>query len=418
MRRVQKHVVFSSDQAVAVTLWIMMAWAHEAATFSPILLATSAEANSGKTTLLSIVKFLVPRGLLCANPSPAVIYRMIEQWEPSIIVDEADTALVNNDALREVVNTGWSKGSTIPRCVGRDKETVRLFPTFIPKVLGMKERRLPDTTLSRTIIIEMRRKKLCDRVERFQYEDDPGLGELRQKALRWTNDNVAALKDANPRLMLAIADLAGGGWPERARDAAVKLSNASDVSSVKTRLLADIRTLFEEAGSEGLLSKTMVERLTADEQGFWVEYSRGKPLTQNRMAKMLGTFGIVSETVHPAGEPHGKGYKRARFKEAWEVYLPQKPSFPQDPLKRVNVQTAAAVGQVGLFKARKHSVPHASKKARLDYSHRHSHSRTFRKMVTTNDGVFKREEPCMKSPARHPGSRRAARRHGRDYDRA
>jgi len=50
------------------------------------------------------------------------------------------------------------------RCVGDDK-VPHLFPTFAPKAVAMKGRNLPDTTLSRSIIIEMKRKSAGDRAE-------------------------------------------------------------------------------------------------------------------------------------------------------------------------------------------------------------------------------------------------------------
>ena len=122
----------------------------------------------------------------------------------------------------------------------------------------MKGRKLPDTTLSRSIIIEMRRKKAGEKVTHFRSIDDAGLAELRQRALRWANDNGAALKDAEPdmppgfdnrlgdnwQLLLAIADFAGGEWPTRARKAAIKLSKVADAASTGARLLADIKAIF------------------------------------------------------------------------------------------------------------------------------------------------------------------------------
>jgi hypothetical protein len=108
-RRIRRHIVLSDEQAITVALWILMAWTHqEAAVHSPILLATSVEANSGKTTLINLVGFLVPRGMPCVGVSEAALFRIIELYEPTVIVDEADTAFVENEALRAVVNSGWT----------------------------------------------------------------------------------------------------------------------------------------------------------------------------------------------------------------------------------------------------------------------------------------------------------------------
>jgi hypothetical protein len=126
MHRVRRHVSLTPDQALTAALWILMAWAHSgAAIYSPILLATSAEANSGKTTLLNVIGFLVPRSLCTVGVTEAVLFRSIERWEPTIIVDEADTLLVHNEPLRTVINSGWTRGSGVPRCIGGDKASMR-----------------------------------------------------------------------------------------------------------------------------------------------------------------------------------------------------------------------------------------------------------------------------------------------------
>ena len=121
MQRLQRHVIFDNEAALAVSLWVLMAWVHDvAAVHSPILLATSAEANSGKTTLLNLVSFLAPRALMCVEISEATLFRGIQLWQPTIIVDEADLILLNNEPLRAVVNSGWTRGASVPRCIGDD----------------------------------------------------------------------------------------------------------------------------------------------------------------------------------------------------------------------------------------------------------------------------------------------------------
>src|SRR6516225_8240460 len=196
MRRLQRHVVLTPDQALTAALWIMMAWAHAgAAIYSPILMATSA--NSGKTTLLNLVGFLVPRSLSTVEATGAVLFRSIEKWSPTIIVDEADTMLVNNEPLRAIINSGWTRGSGVLRCDGDSKDP-RLFSTFCPKAIGLKGRKIPDTTLSRCTIIELKRKKPSDRIEHFRHLDDAELANLRRQAQRWTSDNVDTLKIAVP----------------------------------------------------------------------------------------------------------------------------------------------------------------------------------------------------------------------------
>jgi hypothetical protein len=305
--RVKKHVILSDDEALIVALWIMFAWVHDAAAVhSPILLVTSAEANSGKTQLLSLIGFLVPRSLLCIEISEATLFRGIEMWQPTVMVDEADVILINNEPLRAVINSGWTRGACVPRCIG-DDNTPHAFPTFTPKVIGMKGRKLPDTTLSRSIIIEMKRKRTSERVEHFRSLDNAGLAELRRRSLRWSNDNGKQLSDAEPdmpagfdnrlgdnwHLLLAIAELADNGWPDKTRQAASRLSRVTDVASTGSRLLADIKLVFDEAGVDRMSSSELVAGLTANPEARWSEWKRGKPITQAQLARELKPLASV-----------------------------------------------------------------------------------------------------------------------------
>jgi len=347
--RMKRYVIFSDAQATITALWVLFAWVHEiAAVHSPILRAISAEANSGKTTLLNLISFLVPRALLCVEISEATLFRGIELWQPTIIVDEADVILVNNEPLRAVINSGWTRGAVVPRCIG-DEKTPHAFPTFCPKALGMKGNQLLDTTRSRCIDIELKRKRPSETVVHFRAIDDAGLQELRQQAQRWANDNAEGLKGAEPtmpegfnnrlgdnfRLLFAIADLAGGEWPEKAREAAQVLSRVADVSSQSIRLLADIKTAFDAISTNAISSAALVGKLTAYPDAEWAEMGKSKkPLSQNQLARLLKRYGITPDNHVPAeGGGEVRGYHRKHFEESWERYLAsQNPaSQPSEP---------------------------------------------------------------------------------------
>jgi putative DNA primase/helicase len=336
MRHIQSHVVLSNEAVLAVTLWVLMAWAHDqAAVHSPILLITSAEANSGKSTLLGVISFLVPRSLPCVEISEATLYRSISLWSPTILVDEADVLLVQNEPLRSGLNSGWTRGSGVPRCTGED-HVPRLFKTFCPKVIGMKGKKLPDTTLSRAIIIEVKRKLPSQNAQHFAHTDDEVLAGLRRKALRWVNDNMASLRQATPempptfenrlgdnwRLLFSIAEEVGGEWPEKARAAAKQLSAASDANSHGTDLLADIRALFGETEADRLSGEQIVGHLATLEGRSWPEWRGGKPMTKAALARLLSKYGIQSGTIRLRDSSTAKGYYRSSFDDAFLRYLP------------------------------------------------------------------------------------------------
>jgi hypothetical protein len=117
IERIRRHVVMTADQATVAALWVLLTWVHDkAVVHSPLFLATSPEANSGKTTLLGIVSLLVRNSLCSVSISGPALFRSIEKWQPTFVIDEADDALVDNQDLKSVINSGWTRGSSVIRC--------------------------------------------------------------------------------------------------------------------------------------------------------------------------------------------------------------------------------------------------------------------------------------------------------------
>jgi hypothetical protein len=352
IRRTRRHVICSHDASLTSSLWTMFAWVHdEVAVHSPILLVTSAESECGKTTLLGLISYLAPRALASVEISKAALYRSIQLWQPSFIIDEFDNVLAARDGdkteLRSVINSGHTRGQGVIRCI-TDEHRPEVFPTFAAKAIGMVGRKLPVTTLGRCIIIELRRRAKDEGIDEFAHQDDAELADLRARLRRWSMDNADALGTAvvampeqfinrranNWRLLFAIADLCSGAedWGDKARLAAINIEGASDISSIGIRLLADIKRIFDEDGCDSILSATLVAKLKEDPEAPWAEWNHGKGLTQNSLAVLLGGgggrgrgsrggFGIRSKDVHLATGAHGKGYERAQFEQPWRSFL-------------------------------------------------------------------------------------------------
>jgi putative DNA primase/helicase len=340
IRRLRRHVVCSHNDALAIALWIMFAWVHdEIATHSPILDITSAEPESGKSTTLGLVSFLAPRCLPSVEISEAALYRSIELWQPSFAIDEFDTVLSSDDkaALRSVINSGHTRGQGVVKCAEPDFRPQH-FKTFCPKAIGMVGRKLPASTISRCIVIELHRRKKDEQIEKFTHKDDDELADLRRRLRRWSMDNEHALRDAKPsmpeefdnrradnwRVMLAIADLCSGveDWGDKARAAASAIECATDTRTTGVRLLAVIKTAFDqvEDGGDAIGSEDLVTKLTADSASEWHEWRSGKPITQAQLARLLKPFRIFPEQVRIGGR-QVRGYLRARFADAWQRYL-------------------------------------------------------------------------------------------------
>ena len=337
--RIRRHVVMDGDSALASALWVMFAWVHNVAVHSPMLMARSPEAECGKSTLLGLISFLVPRGLVYIGGTPAVVYRMIEHYHPTLIVDEADDVFKDDPELRAVINSGWTRGAGVPRCNPETNEP-EFFETFGPKALGMKGRRIPDTTLSRSIVIEMVRKLPGDKCTDFDHVDDAGLSDLRQRLARFAHDNAETIAThrpkqpegfanrvaANWRTLLSIADLCGVG--DEAREAALAIARRDDEASLGVELLRDIKSVFEEKRVDRLSSANLVKLLGDMEDRPWSEMptkaGRGKPITQPQLANFLRPFEVKPKTIR-IGEITVKGYQLDWFGRAFR-YIPLAPS--------------------------------------------------------------------------------------------
>ena len=97
------------------------------------------------------------------------MFRSVEKFHPTLLLDEAETFLKDCEELRGIINAGHTRKTAIViRTVG-EKHEPRAFSTWCPKFLALIGR-LPDTLTDRSIVIRMRRKTAGDAVA--QLRDD------------------------------------------------------------------------------------------------------------------------------------------------------------------------------------------------------------------------------------------------------
>jgi len=341
---VTRHVGLPEGGADAVALWAVHAHALDAAAITPLLAITSPTPECGKSTLLGLVGKLAPSPLPASNITPAAVFRAIEKWHPTLLIDEADTFLRDNDELRGVLNSGHGRDSAfVVRTVGEDFEP-RRFSTWAAKAIAMIGE-LPATLASRSIHVEMRRLSFGETVEPLRFDKAAHLLPLARKAARWAADNLDALRNADPtmpegfanrradnwRALLTIADRAAGHWPERARRAALLLDKPDAGQTVALMLLADIHDLFNQRGDDRLSSAEICEHLGGLDGRPWPEFGRShKPITANGLARLLRPFKVFTSTIRQ-GTTTPKGYALADFEEIFSRYLPSEPPQRHNP---------------------------------------------------------------------------------------
>jgi hypothetical protein len=321
----------------------------------------SPQKRCGKTTLLTVLSEVVNRPIVAANISSPAFFRVIEELQPTLMIDEADTALHRNDELRGILNSGYKrKTAYVVRVAnegpnkdegrrkrdesrtlgdagrkeerrGRVSRLVR-YSSWCPKAIATIKH-LPETLQDRCIVIEMHRKKMGEACERLK---DISGSELRRKCARFVRDNGEAIGSAEPRIpvelhdraaeiwepLLALADLAQGGWPERARKAAMSLTRSGQEEGAIGALLFDIMILFMRGDRERMFSRTLADELNQWGERPWVDLKKGKEVTELWLARQLLPYGVRPKTMR-IGEELAKGYLREDFDEVIRRYIPR-----------------------------------------------------------------------------------------------
>jgi putative DNA primase/helicase len=334
---INDHMVIGEEQELAIALWILHTHAHNAARHSPILFINSPTKRCGKTNLLELLSRLTPKPLSAANVTPATVFRVIERWHPTMLIDETDTFVSDKSELRGVFNSGHTKSQAyVLRCVGDDL-IPKQFSTWTPKAFAAIGRMHP-TLQDRSIPIDLKRKLPTEKVKRIPKNEDSHLDLLR-KCIRWSNDQFEALVTATPASpalndrardnwdpLLSIAEACGGDWAQQARQAAVKLSGFDDDETYSIQLLVDLKAMFESEGGS-LSSSYVATKLGTMEDRPWIEFSNGKPISAARVAKLLKPFKVFPRRVKINDRWGPNGYSLKQLRPVFKRYLP----LPQNP---------------------------------------------------------------------------------------
>ena len=327
-----RYVIMSDHARSATALWAVHTFLLDCFGITPRLAVRSPMKRCGKTTLLDVLSRLVLRPLPTGSVTAAALFRVVEGYRPTLLVDEADTFLAEADELRGVLNSGHRKGGQVVRTVGDDHEP-RAFSTFAAVAIAIIGN-LPDTLADRSVITDLKRRMPSEEVTSFRFDRGAHLDVLARQAARWAQDHAGTIAAADPKMpgiynreadnwapLFAIADVAGGGWPERARAAAAAshIVAGDDEASRTELLLGDIRGAFGERAE--IASAELVEALVGIEGHPWAEMGRNrKPMTQSRLARMLKPLSIGPGKVGPE-TARKNGYLRQHFKEAFDRYL-------------------------------------------------------------------------------------------------
>ena len=334
---IQRFIVLDKHQAQAAALWVSACWFIDAIDCAPIALINAPEKACGKSQLLSVFGYLAPRPLQASGISPSALYRVVEKYNPTLLIDEIETVLKDNDELRGLLNAGHTRNSAyVIRCVGDDHEPKRFTVWGMKAIAGINAVKLAETVTSRSIIFELRKKTKAESVERLNNAEADLFNNLTSKLARFSEDYTEQVKAARPDLpdalsdrdqnnwetLLKVASVAGGEWLKAANEVALKMAGLTQsTQSTGNELLADIQTIFE---SKHVVKISLVELLNAlceDTEAPWATYNRGKQLSTRQLSTRLKDYGITSKTIRTSSYETAKGFDVDQFNNAFTRYL-------------------------------------------------------------------------------------------------
>jgi hypothetical protein len=343
---IRRYVFIGREESIIMALWIVHTWCLKAAEFTPYIHLRSPLPREGKSRVLDVLGFLVPRAVRMSDPTPAAIADLVtvaelmESEPPTFLWDEIDSAYERWTALREYVNNGFQRGNVIIRAGGKVKLT------FAPKVMaGLAE--LPLTVKDRSFRFDMTRAMAEEKPERLTPKERRYLSreanEIQMALGAFAELHMETLVQAEPELpeelddraqdiaepLLAIADVIGGDWPVKSRSAMITIRNSmmrkSSVSDPEL-LLSDIRDIFGTLRTR-IYTESLVDKLLKREESPWA----GMRLTSHKLGRMLHEFAeypggprITSQRMRIARGPQRRGYTRKQFEDAWSRYLSDK----------------------------------------------------------------------------------------------
>jgi hypothetical protein len=348
--RAVHYLYLPPGAAVVLTLWPGHTHAVKAFTHSPRLYVTSTEPGCGKTTALDFIACLCPNVLRTDNIKPAVVYRVTNKHDLTLVLDEFDAYAHQYPDLRGIIDAGHNQHGCVLRCAGPN---VRSFKAYAATAIaGIGD--LAPTLAHRSIIIRLTKAPpgaLRARFDRRHTKFETTLG---RKIARWVQDNYAAIAACDPvmppdvinrladnwRPLFAIAQVIGGHWPQRLLEAFNQLTaapqaenssvskNGAAVSTTTTTLLIHIRQVFNESGATRILSSALVAALSALNSSLWPK-TGPSAFTESRLARYLGPLGVRPHNLRINGS-RGKGYTLADFAEAFSHLVdPNTAWFPE-----------------------------------------------------------------------------------------
>lgn len=344
----RRYVVLTPDQSTVTALWIMHTYVYDSGDTSPYLIVSSAEKRSGKTRLLECLNSVVHVPLFTSSMTEAALFRAIDKWSPTLLIDETDTLFQKGkrdpserqESIRAILNSGYRRGSYTIRCNGvGGKQDVEKYGIYCPKALaGIGH--LPDTIRDRGLPIRLQRRTRDEEIEPFRFRVAAAQGPVFEDRLgTWAALHGVALERAEPamptelddraqdayEILVAIADLADAH--DRACEALVRLRDEGEgqEQSTGSQLMEDLATVIPYLQGKHVATVDLLAMLYEHGENPWEEWwgeATGKRASM-RLSKLLREYDLAPGVFRSGGRTP-RGYETEALEAVIGRYTPER----------------------------------------------------------------------------------------------
>ena len=304
----RKHLAFRHQEyATALTLWSLSTWFIDSWKIMPHLFFRSLTKGSGKTTALQVVEAFSCRSFVCANITPAALFRLIEQCSPTLLLDEVDRYLSDKEDLNGIINAGHTRRTaTVTRVEpSKDAYVLRSFKVFGGKCFAGIGRQM-DTMMDRSIVVIMEKRMDNERVEKLPLTFFEDMYPTRRMIAKFAADNELNAVEALPHIpnlgndravdnwqpLFTVAQVIGGDWPDKCLAAyecieTISTEDAKEQDNVAIRILRELAPKIEKRTGYFLPAKELREMLISDEESEFFEWYNGNTISAKAIKKHL-----------------------------------------------------------------------------------------------------------------------------------
>ena len=339
-----------SDYTI-VSLWIAHTYFTHKIKTTPRLAIISPEYGCGKSRVLEVLESLTFKGEKLDHHTRSYLMRTVDlireefSRSPTLLIDEIDSVFRKNseegEATRAFANTGYRATGFYGITEGDSKKTPTKFKTFAPMALAGKGEVLPESVMTRAVIIRLQRRMGNEYIEDFltdlvAFEAE----ELSEELLNWSDYRAQDISTLNPDLpvrdrdrevwlpLFIVAHLADEAWIKRAEIALANIQEAKSDNTLprERELLSDLWKIFQRQDKDKIKSAAIILALIEMPDSEWDTYNFGKPINERALAKKLRTYGIKPAQIRFENGQGAKGYYRSEVESAVKRYL--EPSMP------------------------------------------------------------------------------------------